>query len=76
MVEGARLFGIYDMAFVEEVVVTKLRKATKVASLVVGPWNFDSSGMYLVAKEASRDVNLFAPDNVNFLSVEDLLGNY
>ena len=32
--------------------------------------------MYLVAEEAARDVDLFAPDDNNFLSVENLLGDY
>ena len=64
------------MAFVEEVVVTELRKATKIMSLVVGPSSFGSRGMYLVAEETARDVNLFAPDNDNFLSVENLFGDY
>lgn len=63
------------MAFVEEVVVTKLRKATKAMSLVVKSSSFDSSSMYLVTEEAAGDVNLFAPDNNNFLSVENLFGD-
>ena len=64
------------MAFVEEVVVTKLWKATKIMYSVVESSNFCSSGMYLVAEEAARDVNLFAPDNDNFLSAENLFGKY
>ena len=35
MVEGARLFGVHDMTFVEEVVVTELGKATKEMSLIL-----------------------------------------
>ena len=76
MVEGARLFGIHDMAFVEEIVVTELHKATKVVALVVESSYFRSGNTYLVAEEAARDVNLFAPDDNNFLSVENLLGDY
>jgi hypothetical protein len=76
VVEGARLFGIHDVAFVEEVVVTELQKATKIMYSVVESSNVCSSGMYLVAEEAARDVNLFAPDNDNFLSAENLFGNY
>ena len=74
--EGARLFGIHNMTFVEEIVVTKLRKATGVMCLVVEPSHFRSNGTYLVAEEAARDVNLFTPDNHNFLSVENLFGDY
>ena len=64
------------MAFVEEVVVTELRKGTKTMCSVVESLNFGSNSMYLVAKEAARDINLFAPDNDNFLSIENLLGDY
>lgn len=76
VVEGARLFGIHDVALVEEIVVTELQIATKIMYSVVEPSDSCSSGMYLVAEEAARDVNLFAPDNNNFLSVKDLFGNY
>ena len=76
MVEGARLFGIHDVAFVEEIVVAKLQKATNTMSLVVESSYSRSRGTYLVAEEAARDVNLFAPDNNNFLSVENLFGDY
>ena len=76
MVEGARLFGVHDMAFVEEIVVTELEEGTKAMPLVVESPQFHSSGMYLVAEEAARDVDLFAPHNNNFLSVENLLGDY
>jgi len=75
VVEGTRLFGIYDMTFMEEIVVTKLWKATRVMRLVVEPFHFHSSSTHLVAEEASRDVNLFTPDNDNFLSVENLFGD-
>ena len=74
--EGARLFWIHDVAFVEEVVVTELQKVTKIMYSVAKSSNLGSNGMYLVAEEAARDVNLFAPDNNNFLSVENLLGDY
>lgn len=63
------------MAFVEEIVVTKLWKLTNMMSLAVRSPSFGSRGMYLVAEETARDVNLFAPDNDNFLSVENLFGN-
>jgi len=76
VVEGTRLFRIHDVAFVEEVVVTELRKATKTGSLADESSYFGSSDMYLVAEEAARDVDLFAPDNDNFLSVENLFGDY
>ena len=75
MVEGARLFGIHDVAFMEEIMVTKLQKVTRVMRLAVEPSYFLSSGTYLVAEEAARDVNLFTPDNNNFLSVENLFGD-
>ena len=76
MVEGTRLFGVHDVAFVEEIVVTELQIATKITYSVVESPDSRSSGMYLVAEEAARDVNLFAPDNNNFLSVENLFGDY
>jgi hypothetical protein len=60
----------------EEVVVTELQKATKVTSLVLESSSFGSNGTHLVAEETARDVNLFAPDNNNFLSVENLFGDY
>ena len=44
--------------------------------LVVKSSKFGSSGMYLIAEEAARDVNLFAPDDNNFLPVKNLLGDY
>ena len=59
----------------EEVVVAELRKATKITSLVDKSSNFCSNGKYLVTEEAARDINLFTPDNDNFLSVENLFGD-
>jgi len=76
VVEGARLFWIYDVAFVEEIVVTELQKVTKIMYSVAKSSNLGLSGMYLVAEEAARDINLFAPDNDNFLSGENLFGDY
>ena len=64
------------MAFMEEIVVTELQKVTKAMRLVVGSPYFRSRGTHLVAEEASRDVNLFTPDNDNFLAVENLFGDY
>ena len=75
MVEGARFFGIHDMTFMEEIVVTKLRQATRAMCLVVEPSHLRLSGTYLIAEEATGDVNLFTPDNDNFLSVENLFGD-
>jgi len=76
VVEGARLFWIHDVAFVEEVVVAELQKVTSIMYSVAKSSNLGSSGMYLVAEEAARDINLFAPDNDNFLSAENLFGDY
>ena len=64
------------MAFVEEIVITELQIATKTMHSVVESSYSRSSSMYLVAEEAARDVNLFAPDNNNFLPVKNLFGNY
>ena len=75
MVEGARLFGIYNVAFMEEIVVTKLRKVNRVMCLIVKQSHFRLSGTYLVAEETAGDINLFTPDNDNFLPVENLFGD-
>jgi hypothetical protein len=63
------------VAFVEKVVISELQKATKLTSSVVESSKFGPSGIYLVTKEAARDVNLFTPDDNNFLPVKNLLGD-
>lgn len=71
MVEGAGLFGVDDVALVQEVVVPQLQRVWLNAMFLV---RIDTNpNMHLVAEETARNVNLLAPDDDNLLAVEDLL---
>lgn len=68
--ERAGLFGVDDMAFVEEIVVSKLTPGfTIMACLHFRVLN------HLVPEEATGDVDFFATNDDNLLARENLLGN-
>jgi hypothetical protein len=70
VVEGSRLFGIYNMTLVKEVVVPELHISR---ALVQKSPRFSYYTTHFVSEKASRDVDLLASDDDNFLAREDLL---
>jgi hypothetical protein len=69
VVERTGFFGVHDMTLVKEVVVAELGQY----------WDrFGGNNellSHLVSEERARDVDLLAPDNNDFLAIENLLGD-
>lgn len=72
VMEGARLFGVYNVALVKEVVVAQLNEG---GSLRIEFASLNGLTRYLVAEEATRNVDLLAANDNNLLAVQDLLGD-
>ena len=72
MMEWTRFLGVDDMAFMKEVVVAKLQPD---GMLEVYHSIEYSEHTYLVAEEATGDVNLLASDYNNLLARQDLFGD-
>lgn len=80
--EGTRFFGIYNVTFMQEVMVAKLymhtirlRNRNIISQRMFeddSEWQYEA---HLVAEEAARDVDLLASNNGNLLTREDLFCN-
>ena len=73
VMEGAWFFRVYNMAFVEEVVVSKL--VVQYKSRSPKTWIALEISTYFVTKEATGNVYFLASNHYNFLSRENLLGD-
>lgn len=69
--EWSRFLRVYDMALVQEIVVSQLQYDAFQDSNIN---TFQASSTHLVAEEAARDVDLFTSYNDNLLTRENLFG--